>query len=114
MGSMVGIDSMILWAAMAYFVSRAVGADHHSLQKPSICWAVRLANVFLFSFILVYLLRGASAGWSRYAGAAASDHSEFVALFPTLMMISGADLMVSVLWVLIHWICALLRAEQPA
>jgi nitric oxide reductase subunit B len=114
MGSMVGIDSMILWAAMAYLVSRVVGADHHSLQKPSICWAVRLANVFLFSFILVYLLRGASAGWSRYAGAAASDYSEFVALFPTLMMISGAGLMVSVLWVLIHWICALLRAEQPA
>ncbi|MDP6387622.1 MAG: cbb3-type cytochrome c oxidase subunit I [Planctomycetota bacterium] len=114
MGSMVGIDSMILWAAMGYLVSRVVGADHVSLQKPSICKAVRLTNVFLFAFILVYLLRGASAGWSRYAGAAASDYSEWVALFPTLMMVFGAGLMVSVLWVLLHWICALLASRNPA
>jgi heme/copper-type cytochrome/quinol oxidase subunit 1 len=114
MGAMVGIDSMILWAAMAYLVSQVVGADHRSLQKPSICWAVRLVNVFLFGFILVYLLRGASAGWSRYAGAAASDHSEFVALFPTLMMVFGAGLMVSVLWILFHWMSALLRSKDPA
>jgi len=114
MGSMVGIDSMILWAAMAYLVSRVVGANHASLQKPSMCWAVRLVNVFLFAFILVYLLRGASAGWSRYAGAAASDYSAFVALFPTLMMISGAGLLVSILWVLIHWMSALLGSRTPA
>ena len=114
MGSMVGIDSMILWAAMGYLVSQVVGADHVSLQKPSIRKAVRLTNVFLFAFILVYLLRGASAGWSRYAGAAASDYSEWVALFPTLMMVFGAGLMVSVLWVLLHWICALLASRNPA
>jgi nitric oxide reductase subunit B len=114
MGAMVGIDSMILWAAMAYLVSQVVGANHRSLQKASICWAVRLVNVFLFGFILVYLLRGASAGWSRYAGAAASDHSEFVALFPTLMMVFGAGLMVSVLWILFHWMSALLRSKDPA
>jgi nitric oxide reductase subunit B len=114
MGAMVGIDSMILWAAMAYLVSQVVGANHRSLQKVSICWAVRLVNVFLFGFILVYLLRGASAGWSRYAGAAASDHSEFVALFPTLMMVFGAGLMVSVLWILFHWMSALLRSKDPA
>ena len=114
MGSMVGIDSMILWAAMAYLVSRVVGANHASLQKPSMCWAVRLVNVFLFAFILVYLLLGASAGWSRYAGAAASDYSAFVALFPTLMMISGAGLLVSIMWVLIHWMSALLGSRTPA
>ncbi len=114
MGSMVGIDSMILWAAMAYLVSLAAGADHRSLQKPSICLAVRLINVFLFFFILVYLLRGASAGWSRYVGASAGDHSAFVALFPPLMMVLGAGLMASVLWVLFSWMHALLFARKPA
>ena len=114
MGSMVGIDSMILWAAMGYLVSRAVGVDHPSLQKLSMRVAVRLINVLLFGFILVYLLRGASAGWSRYAGAAAGDHSAFVALFPALMMVLGAGLMVSVLWVLFHWMYALLLARRPA
>jgi len=114
MGSMVGIDSMILWAAMGYLVSRAVGVDHPSLQKLSMRVAVRLINVFLFAFILVYLLRGASAGWSRYAGPAAGDHSAFVAMFPTLMMVLGAGLMASVLWVLFQWMYALLLAKKPA
>jgi len=114
MGSMVGIDSMILWAAMGYLVSRALGPGHAILQTPSVRRALRLINICLFVFILIYLLRGASDGWSRYAGAAAPDYSAFVALFPTLMILSGAGLMLSVLWILIHWIIGLVKSETAA
>jgi len=110
MGSMVGIDSMILWAGMAYLVRSVAGSGHPSLQRASVRVSVRMISVFLFGFIGVYLLRGASAGWSRYAGATASDHSTLVALFPTLMMIFGAGLMASTLWVLVNWMTALARA----
>ncbi len=110
MGSMVGIDSMILWAGMAYLVRSVAGSGHPSLQRASVRVSVRMISVFLFGFIGVYLLRGASAGWSRYAGATAPDHSTLVAMFPVLMMIFGAGLMASTLWVLVNWMAALARA----
>ena len=109
MGSMVGIDSMILWAAMAYLIACLVGREHPVLQAPSVRKAVLAINGFLFLFILAYFLRGASAGWSRYAGPAAPDHSVFVAAFPLVMMVSGLGLMVSVLWVLTRWLATLVR-----
>ncbi len=109
MGTMLGIDSMILWAALLYIILCIVSAQH----PPAGCRAV--APVFLFLnlsiFLVVALLsaKGLIAGYLRYMGPAAPAPPRFLAWFPQLFIVFGALLAVAILYVNAHWFLALSR-----
>ncbi|MCZ6598518.1 MAG: cbb3-type cytochrome c oxidase subunit I [Planctomycetota bacterium] len=114
MGSMIGIDSMILWAGMVYVVRCLAGSDHVAVRGRAVRLAIPFLNVSFLVFLVTYLVRGVAAGWSRYAGPTAPDLSSFVAVFPVLMMSAGLVLMGAVLWMLAHWILALLPGRSTS
>ena len=108
MGSMIGIDSMILWAAISYLLWYLVGADHPVVSGARVRLAIPFINVFLLVFWLAYLIRGLAAGWIQYFGPSAPDFSVLIEdTFPLVMVVSGFGLAVTVLWMLAHWLVAL-------
>ncbi len=107
MGSMIGIDSMILWAAFAYLLGYVVGKDHPAVDERRFRLAIPIVTVFLLVFLLSYLVRGAAVGWARYLGASAPDPSPLLQLFPAVMVISGFGLAITVLWIIAPWMWAL-------
>jgi len=106
MGSMIGIDSMILWAAFAYIL-RDLARRPEALARRRVRAAVPLINLFLLVFLAAYLARGVAAGWARYAGPSAPDLSRLVQAFPLVMVHAGLGLAAAVLWILGHWVVAL-------
>ncbi len=107
MGSMIGIDSMILWGALAYLVLLVAGEG--ALAGRRVLRAIPLLNAFLAVFLFSYLAHGIAVGWQRYAGSSAPDLSQWRAAFPGVMTISGLGLAVMALWIVGHWMWALLR-----
>lgn len=101
MGSMLGIDSMILWAAFAYLLCQLQCSDRACAKGRRL---IPVVNASLLLFLLAFLARGAADGWTRYAGPSAPDMSHVFALFPTLMVAAGLTLAGSVLWILSSWI----------
>jgi hypothetical protein len=114
MGSMLGIDSMILWAAMAYILWTLAGPQHPAVAGARVRAAIPLLNLCLFIFLLSYAVRGAAAGWTRYVGPSAPDLSVVSKVFPTIMISSGGCLAIAALWILAHWMAALLRVMKDA
>jgi|TARA_B100001964_G_scaffold25924_1_gene25856 nitric oxide reductase subunit B len=113
MGSMLGIDSMILWAALAYGLEAVLGSQHPVVCGRRVRLAAPLLSLFLFVFLLSYLARGAAAGWARYVGPSAPDFSWLIAVFPGVMALSGIGLAVTVLWIVAQWMVALWSAMRP-
>ncbi|HAK57040.1 MAG TPA: hypothetical protein DCP38_16405 [Acidobacteria bacterium] len=113
MGSMLGIDSMILWAALAYGLEAVLGSQHPVVRGRRVRLAVPLLNVCLLVFLLSYLASGAAAGWARYVGPSAPDFSWLVMVFPSVMVLSGIALATSVLWIVAQWMAALWSALGP-
>ncbi len=115
MGSMVGIDSMILWAGLSYVLWYLVGARHPVVGGARVSAAVPFVNLFLLVFLTTYLARGIAAAWLRYFGPSAPDFSLLMGAFPIVMVLSGFGLSVTVLWILGNWLVVLrsvaLRAE---
>ena len=107
MGSMIGIDSMILWAALSYILWHLLGPNHLVVRGARARWAVPLVNIFLFVFLAAFLARGVAAGWTRYVGPSAPDFSVLVQVFPIVMVVSGLGLGATLLWMLGHWLTAL-------
>ncbi len=107
MGSMLGINSMILLGAFAYAIRRLKGADHPVVNGPRVRGAVPWVNLFLVVFWLAFLTRGLVASMVRYLGPSAPDYSVVVQAFPGLVLISGAGLALSLLWVIGQWVRAL-------
>ncbi len=103
MGSMIGIDSMILWGALAYLVLFVAGTGEGALGGRRVYRAIPLLSVFLAVFVSSFLARGAAVGWQRYAGPSAPDLSRLHAAFPAVMTASGIGLAVTALWILAHW-----------
>lgn len=101
MGSMLGIDSMILWAAFAYLLCQLQCSDRACARGRT---AILLVNVSLFVFLSAFLARGLATGWTRYAGASAPDLSYVLALFPGVMVTAGVVLAAAALWIVSHWI----------
>ncbi|MFQ5690643.1 MAG: cbb3-type cytochrome c oxidase subunit I [Gemmatimonadota bacterium] len=106
MGSMIGIDSMILWAALSYMLGDVAGREHRTVRGARVRAAVPWVSVFLLVFLLSYLARGAAAGWVRYVGPSAPDFSPLFKMFPIVMVASGVGLTLTVLWFLLQWIFA--------
>ncbi len=110
MGSMIGIDSMIVWAGMSYLLhKRAGGAPGWGTVG-----ALRLANVSLGVFWIAFLGRGVAAGWARQTGSSAPDFSPLVKVFPAVMAAAGGLLAASVMWFVIPWMTALARRAVEA
>lgn len=103
MGSMIAIDSLILWATLAYLLRFVVGTEHPTVAGARVYAMVPLANLFLLVFLGAFMARGITAGWVRYVGPAAPDFSLLEASFPTFIVISGALLTAALLWMIVHW-----------
>jgi len=112
MGSMLGIDSMILLGAFAYAMRRLKGADHPVVRGACVRRAVPWINLFLGVFWLAFLTRGLVAGMARYMGPSAPDSSVVVQTFPWVALISGAGLALSLLWIIGQWVRALLEPTR--
>ena len=110
MGAMIGIDSMILWAALTCLLEEVLGPDHPMIGRRRFRVAIPMINVFLLVFLLAYLARGAAVGWARYLGASAPDPSLLLEAFPVVMVLAGLGLAVTVLWMILQWMGALLGA----
>ncbi len=109
MGSMLGIDSMILWTAFAYLMHRMLRSDHPVLTKPAILRVIPVINVTLFLFLSTFLARGAIESQKRYLGPSAPDLSHLVDIFPVAMVLTGTVLAGCILWLTTVWGLALLR-----
>ncbi|MFQ5766939.1 MAG: cbb3-type cytochrome c oxidase subunit I, partial [Acidobacteriota bacterium] len=115
MGSMLGIDSMILFGAFAYAMVWLKGAHHPVVRDRRVRRAVPLVNLFLGVFWSAFLIRGLASGWVRYMGPSAPDYSVVVTAFPRVVFISGTGLALSFLWIMGQWVRALLEPDrQPA
>ncbi len=114
MGSMIGIDSMILWAALSYVLWHLVGPRHPVVRGARVRAAVPLVNAFFFVLWIAFLARGVAAGWVRYAGPSAPDLSLVVQVFPVVMVVSGFGFGAAVLWILANWLIALRSVAVPA
>ena len=107
MGSMIGIDSMILWAAISYALWYVVPPKTGTNLARGVKTAIPFINTSLAVFLASYLARGAAVGWTRYVGASSRDFSTLLAIFPTVMVLAGLGLVLSTMWILVQWLFAL-------
>lgn len=104
MGSMLGIDSMILWAALLYIIQRMVPAEHRLTRPRSVVPVFALLNLGVLFFVLLLSINGLIMGYLRYLGPVAPAPPRFLALFPELFMILGGFLAVVILYVNFDWV----------
>lgn len=109
MGSMIGIDTMILLACFAWIVQQVAGPTQRAVGGKGVAMVARIANVFLMVFWLSFLARGLAAGWTRYAGPTAPDLSYIHWAFPKVVMVSGFGLTLCLLHIFTTWGIALIR-----
>jgi len=108
MGSMLGVNTMILLAAMAYMVQSLCGtAEPSAVRDTRVRLAIPVLNLSLALFWLAFLGRGLASGWTRYAGPSSPDFSPVLQLFPRVVLISGIGLTFSLLWILGNWAAVL-------
>ena len=101
MGTMLGIDSMGLWGALA-FVLVAAGASTRTAQRGKLilggfCWL----NLALLPFWGGLLASGVAQGIQRYWGASAP--ATYMHRFPLLFGWSGAAAAFGVVWLIVVW-----------
>ena len=105
MGTMIGIDSMILWTAIAWAAAGVAGPAHPAVRSGLMRHAVTGLDVALAFLMFTLVVRGAAAGLARQLGPSAPDLSRFVAAFPALLVISGSLLAVLALGMTLRWMC---------
>lgn len=108
MGSMIAIDSMILWAAFGCLLAALLGSGHAAVRGLRVHAAIPVINLFLLFFLSSLLLRGIADGWSRHLGPSAPDFSLYLEMFPAILLITGSVLAAAILWLVGHWGVALL------
>lgn len=104
MGSMIGIDSMILWAFFSC-LSRPGGK-----RGRAIFFAGIGVNVFLLMQWTALLLSGAGRGVMVYTGTIPSWYPGLSEIFPAVFMLAGSGLLLSIGTLIVCWIGPLLRA----
>lgn len=112
MGSMLGIDSMILWGAVAYCLAAAGAQRRPILRGRGSVFAVCWINLALLAFWGGLLISGVVTAMRRYLGASAPR--TYTNRFPLLFGWSGAALAVGVLLLLGIWAAASWRAAWHA
>jgi nitric oxide reductase subunit B len=99
MGAMIGIDSMILWAGLAWALRVLVGPDHAVVRSAALRRSVTLVDLLLALFLCVFLVRGTAAGLTQTLGPEAPDWSLWVSRFPNAMAVLGHALALVCLWI---------------
>ena len=110
MGSMLGINTMILLAVMAYIVRFVAGADHVLVQGRRISAVIPAMNILILVFWIAWLANGMAMAINRLAGPAAPDSPVLLSAFPALLVGSGLGLVVALLWIIGWWATALAGA----
>ena len=113
MGSMIGIDSMILWGAFAYMLQCGRGPSDPGASSTRVRAAIPFLTLFLAVFLASFLGNGVATSLDRYMGPSSPDWSNVLQAFPTVMAWSGLALATTVLWILAHWTVALLSGAAP-
>ena len=116
MGSMIGIDSVILWAALLYILHLTVGSDALSPRRGALVFAT--LNITAMTLIVVLSIEGAINGYLRYMGPRAAAPPAVLRWVPEAFMGLGAVLAACILFVCLHWILVLVpmtrRIPPPA
>jgi nitric oxide reductase subunit B len=114
MGSMLGIDSMILWGAVAWVLAAGGGRAASLLRGRwpivAICWT----NIALLAFWGGLLVNGTAQAVRRYGGASAP--ATYSDRFPWVFGWAGAAAALGILVLLVCWTAASWRAAagRPA
>jgi nitric oxide reductase subunit B len=114
MGSMIGIDSMVLWAVLFYILQQLLPAEHKFHKSRSHIPVFAVLNVATFALVLLLAVRGAYAGYLNYLGPAAPAPPSFFGYFPEMFMVLGALLGLALLHLNSFWIRALLTRRSRA
>ena len=116
MGSMLGIDSMALWAVLLFVIQRMLPSEHRLARPRWVFPAFTLLNVVMLALVGLIAWKGAVAGYLRYMGPAAPAEPLLFALFPQLFMLLGTGLAAVMLWVNVDWTLSLVPVlrGQPA
>ena len=112
MGSMLGIDTMVLLAALAYVNQALLGAEALQRWRSRLIWAARLVDGSLLLFWLAFFARGLAAGTQRYLGPSAPDLSWINAGFPPLVVASGLVLGSALLFIVGVWARAIIATSR--
>lgn len=113
MGSMLGINSMILWGALAYMLQCVLAPAGRSASDTRVRWAIPFLSLFLIVFLVSFLGNGIATGLDRYLGPSGPDWSVIQQAFPAIMAWSGLGLASTILWILAHWTVAILQRGSP-
>jgi nitric oxide reductase subunit B len=118
MGTMIGIDSMILWMALSWALRELAGASHPAVRSAMMRRSVPVLDVALAGMMTAFVARGLAAGATRYFGPSASDWSRVVEAFPYAALAFGGLLAVVALGMVVRWtagfVSVLRSAEAPA
>jgi nitric oxide reductase subunit B len=95
MGTMVGIDSMMLWGVAFFLVSSMYPKATKYLNRPAVAKAAIASNVFLFLFWSAMTIKGLAFGWVRYTGEESAFIAQIDLYFPILFLIFGIGLTVT-------------------
>ncbi|MDO8467259.1 MAG: cbb3-type cytochrome c oxidase subunit I [bacterium] len=115
MGTMIGIDSMILWGALSWLIRQFAGQVDGVVNSRWMRRAVAILDLSLAGFLTVFIIRGIASGLERQLGPSAPDWSRFVSVFPVLMVAFGSVLAVTVIWMVVRWMIVLigvLRSDE--
>lgn len=108
MGSMLGIDSMILWAVLLYLIHQFGPPDRPFTSRRAVAWAFGWINLAMFLLIGLLLAKGGIDGYLRFMGAVAPAPPRVLIYFPHALVILGSALALGILWVNMSWTWALL------
>ena len=106
MGSMLGIDSMVLWAVLLYIIQRMVPAEHRLNQSQPALGLFWVINLAMFLLVGLLSVKGVLNGYLRYLGPAAPAEPAWLVYFPEAFMVLGGVLAVALLYVNTSWFLA--------
>lgn len=112
MGSMIGINSVVLWAALLYLLHCMVDNDSLSPRRDVFVFAtLNLAALLLVGMLAT---RGIIDGYLRYMGPRAPAPPDLLRYMPEAFMVLGGVLAVCILFVCLNWIRLLLPMARRA
>lgn len=114
MGSMLGIDSTILWAVLLYVLHQFAPAGRPFMSRRAAAWTFGWINLTMFCLIALLMGKGTIDGYLRYLGPLAPAPPAALMWFPHLLITFGTALGAGILWVNFTWTFALVRPRRPA
>lgn len=107
MGSMLGIDSMILWAALLYILRHLAPAHRRAVDGAPVGAAFGWINFWMLLLVALFWCKGLIDGYLRYMGPVAPAPPRAINYFPGLFLLFGLALGLGILWINVSWTIAL-------